>query len=64
MNPTALRTFTNNDIWVFHDGMPAVVLAAILVTHRKPAHASDAGRDGHAVPDNAKKCATNTALFD
>jgi hypothetical protein len=63
MNPIALSPFTNNYIRVFHDGMPAVAFAAILVTHRKAAHASGAGRREHVAPDNAKKCSTNTALY-
>jgi hydroxyacylglutathione hydrolase len=33
MNPIALSAFTNNYIWMFHDGGHAVVLAAILVMH-------------------------------
>jgi len=31
MNPIALSAFTDNYIWMFHDGAYAVVLAAILV---------------------------------
>ena len=37
MNPIALRTFTNNNIRVFHDGMQAIVSEAILVTHHRAA---------------------------
>lgn len=64
MNPIALSPHTNNHIWVSQDGMRAIVLAAILVTARKIAHAGGPGRAEHVVPDNAKKCATNTALTD
>jgi hypothetical protein len=35
MNPIALSAFTNNYIWMFHDGGHAVVLAAILVIHAR-----------------------------
>ena len=44
MNLFALSAFTdNNNIWMFHDGGPAVVLQAILVTGDRAGHRADHG---------------------
>jgi hypothetical protein len=54
MNPIALSAFTNNYIWMFHDGTHAVVLAAILVTHDLADHVGGARTGERIQSDRAE----------